>query len=236
MNQSPSFNLERVTFYGRSLAEYERMFLLDFSERTGQSILDCPSGPASFSRQGRELGLRVRAVDPQFSRTPEELLAIATRDIDYVLSKIAETAHERKWDYYESLESLKKRQSEILHSFIEDYKADWPARTNYITASLPHLPFANNSFDLALSGHFLFSFHAHFPTTAIADSLLELARVAREVRVFPLRTNEQNRNMPFVDLEKITATLHQNGLIVRIEPSEFEFQIGANEVLIMEQS
>ncbi|NEO67137.1 MAG: hypothetical protein F6J98_45020, partial [Moorea sp. SIO4G2] len=169
---SQSFNLERVTFYGRSLAEYSKMFLLDFSDWVGKSILDCPGGPASFGREARALGIEVCAVDPQYVNDPDRLLEIASRDIDYVVAKISQTSQQRKWDYYQSLEDLRNRQVEILDSFIEDYRNYWQSQEKYITASLPHLPFEDNTFDLATSGHLLFSFQAHFPKTFTIDSLL----------------------------------------------------------------
>ncbi|NEN99652.1 MAG: hypothetical protein F6K50_30500 [Moorea sp. SIO3I7] len=230
---SQSFNLERVTFYGRSLAEYSKMFLLDFSDWVGKSILDCPGGPASFGREARALGIEVCAVDPQYVNDPDRLLEIASRDIDYVVAKISQTSQQRKWDYYQSLEDLRNRQVEILDSFIEDYRNYWQSQEKYITASLPHLPFEDNTFDLATSGHLLFSFQAHFPKTFTIDSLLELARVARDVRVFPLRANEQDRSKPFAYFEEIISSLQQQGLTVEVKTSEFEFQVGANQVMII---
>ncbi|NEO98929.1 MAG: hypothetical protein F6K58_09680 [Symploca sp. SIO2E9] len=230
-----SFNLERVTFYGRSLSEYKQMFLLDFSDWVGKSILDCPGGPASFSREARQMGIEVCAVDPQYVNNPDKLLEIGSQDIGYVISKIAQTSEQRKWDYYQNLEHLKNRQLEILHSFIEDYRNHWQSQSYYIAASLPYLPFEDNTFELATSGHLLFSFQAHFPKTFTIDSLLELARVAREVRVFPLRANEQDRSKPFAYFEEIRASLHQQGLTVEVKPSAFEFQVGANEVMIVKR-
>lgn len=232
---SQSFNLERVTFYGRSLPEYSKMFLLDCSDWVSKSILDCPSGPASFCREARGLGIEVCAVDPQYVNEPDRLLAIGSQDIDYVISKIAQTRDQRKWDYYENLDYLKNKQFEILHSFIEEYRNYWKSQSNYIAASLPKLPFEDNTFDLAVSGHFLFSFQFHFSKTFTIDSLLELARVAREVRVFPLRANEQDRNAPFADFEDIIISLRQQGLAIEVKPSAFEFQVGANQVMILKK-
>jgi hypothetical protein len=231
-----AFDLERVTFYGRSLAEYERMFLLNFSTWGGRSILDAPGGPASFSKEARQFDIRACAVDPQYQHDPDTLQELAQKDIDYVISKIEKTANQRQWSYYQSLEQLKERQVNILHDFIEDYRRDWPLRSHYLDASLPHLPFDDCTFDLALSGHFLFSFYTHFPTNLIIDSLLELSRVAREVRVFPLRSNEQDRTALFVDLEIIITTLKKQNIDVEIQQSGFEFQVGANQLMILKHA
>ena len=228
-----SFNLERVTFYGRSLAEYEQMFLIKGSNWVNKSILDCPGGPASFGKEARQMGIHVCAVDPQFKHDPDTLQSLGSQDIDYVISKIAETSEQRKWDYYASLESLRNKQFEIFRTFIADYRQDWPSQTHYLAASLPHLPFEDQAFDLALSGHFLFSFHTHFSTDLTIASLLELTRVAREVRVFPLRSNEQDREVLFADFDRITESLQEHEVAFEVKQANFEFQKGANELMIL---
>ena len=51
---------------------------------------------------------------------------------------------------------------------------------------LPTLPFADRSFDLALSSHFLFLYTEQFDESFHRSSIVEMCRVADEVRVFPL--------------------------------------------------
>ena len=56
----------------------------------------------------------------------------------------------------------------------------------YRNGELPTLPFADRSFDLALSSHFLFLYTEQFDESFHSSSIAEMGRVADEVRIFPL--------------------------------------------------
>ena len=49
-------------------------------------------------------------------------------------------------------------------------------------------------FDLALSSHFLFLYSEHLDYEFHLESILEMLRVAREVRIFPLLTLKNERS------------------------------------------
>jgi ubiquinone/menaquinone biosynthesis C-methylase UbiE len=68
-------------------------------------------------------------------------------------------------------------------AFTDDYQHH-PG--GYVPGSLPNLPFSDRCFDLALCSHFLFTWSDVFDEAWHETSLLELSRVAAEVRVFPL--------------------------------------------------
>ena len=72
-----------------------------------------------------------------------------------------------------------------MQEFLDDYD---PGRMEgrYVDAELPTLPFADAAFDLALCSHFLFLYTepAGRAVPSIGDP--EMARVAAEVRIFPL--------------------------------------------------
>ena len=60
--------------------------------------------------------------------------------------------------------------------------------------------------------------------------MVEMLRVAQEVRVFPLLTLGLARS-PY--LEPIQAELMAQGYAVRVEPVPYEFQKGGNEMLVV---
>src|SRR5215469_1021562 len=68
-----------------------------------------------------------------------------------------------------------------------DYPAG-KAEGRYVDAQLPTLPFADQSFDHALCSHFLFLFlySAQLGEKFHRAAMLEMCRIARESRVFPL--------------------------------------------------
>ena len=235
MIKNKPFTLDKVAFYGRSLKEYERMFLLNSSDLKGRRVLDCPSGPASFCKEARELGAHVVAVDPLFKFDEYYLHRVAIEDMEHVISRIDQSKHERKWDYYLDLENLRVRQTSILKAFLSDYAASRLQNTCYLAASLPRLPFQDNYFDLALSGHLLFSYQAHHSLDFTVSSLLELSRVSKEVRMFPLRSNGQDRKKPFKDLNHVLNILNVNRISYEIRTTGFEFQVGANQLMILKR-
>ena len=70
-------------------------------------------------------------------------------------------------------------------SAFADFSADFNT-SNYHYGKLPNLEALDDAFDLCLSGHFLFTYDDRFDYDFHLSSILELCRVAREVRIFPL--------------------------------------------------
>jgi hypothetical protein len=96
------------------------------------------------------------------------------------------------------------------------------------------LPFASDSFDLVLCSHLLFTYSEQLSTDFHAASLQELARVAREVRVFPLVTAFTGARSPH--LAPVLAGLQAQGLSVEVRSVDYEFQKGGNQMLCVSKS
>ena len=113
-----------------------------------------------------------------------------------------------------------------MREFFNDF-VDGKRGARYVTAELPDLPFANNTFDLALCSHFLFLYES-LGLDVHVESVVELCRVAREVRVFPLMQldGQISRNVAVV-LEKVLSL----GCTAEIVIVPYEFQRGASEML-----
>jgi SAM-dependent methyltransferase len=99
---------------------------------------------------------------------------------------------------------------------------------DYVVATLPTLPFADQTFDLALSSHLLFAYLDRLDRDFHLDSIRELARVAAEVRVFPL--------VPFgfpdnPDLPAVVDELTRGGLRAELISVDYELQRGADTML-----
>ena len=91
------------------------------------------------------------------------------------------------WDFYSSIDELRDYRKLALEQFISDYNLG-RERKRYLRAELPKLPFDDRSFDLVLSGHFLFTYSHKFEFSFILSSIIELFRVCSgEVRIYPLQ-------------------------------------------------
>ncbi len=134
------------------------------------------------------------------------------------------------WSTFKSPDDVVKARVAAAKTFLDDYRKEANAKF-YLPAGLPTLPFRDGDFDLALCSHFLFLYSDAFDADFHVASLMEMARVAGEVRVFPLlaMTGE-----PSPHTDEVVDRLRQAGLRPDIEPVKYEFQIGGNQMLRMQ--
>jgi hypothetical protein len=100
----------------------------------------------------------------------------------------------------------------------------------YVVASLPNLPFADASFDLALCSHLLFLYSDHLSLEFHIASIREMLRVAVEVRIFPLLTLGCERSM---HLGPLCRAMSEEGYVVDERQVDYEFQRGGNSMLCL---
>ncbi|MBI3850174.1 MAG: class I SAM-dependent methyltransferase [Verrucomicrobia bacterium] len=228
MQQADQLHLERVVFYGRSLAEYKLFFNLDLPALEGKSVLDCPSGAASFAAEAAELGINVTAIDPLFENSVEKLRAIGEVDIDHVMDEVEKVQHAYLSRYYHSMEEMRAARRRTLDLFCADFQR---RKASYVPAFLPNLPFADGQFDLVLSAHFLFIYDDRFDYPFHVAAARELARVsAGEVRLFP--PAGMNRK-PYPQLDQLRKELETHGIASEVIRSDFEFVQGWNQILVL---
>jgi hypothetical protein len=97
---------------------------------------------------------------------------------------------------------------------------------------LPNLSFADREYNLALCSHFLFLYSDFYDYQFHLDSIIEMLRVATEVRIFPLLTLMLQRSP---HLNQIIEQLTQLDYTTEIKQVEYEFQKGGNEMLIVKR-
>lgn len=195
----------QVQFYGRLGTQAREMFNLNPRQWRGARVLDCPGGPGSLSAVLRAEGVDVSAVDPLYALPEEELRARALADLEGAMSQLTGNPAIRP-DF--DLAACHQEHLEALESFLLDRRAH-PDR--YIAASLPELPFADQSFDLVVSGHLLFCYAPRRDGGLMAGAgfdldwhrrcLQELLRVSRHaVRLYPAHTIERvARRHPYAE-------------------------------------
>lgn len=220
------FTFEHVVPWGRSLEEYRRMFALSQADLQKQ-ILGCGDGPASFNYELNRRGGHVISIDPIYQFTGEEIRSRieATRNI--IIQEAKKNHHEFVWDMIPSVEALEKMRIRAMTHFLSDFPIGL-AEGRYVPASLPHLPFHSEQFDLALSSHFLFLYSEHFSYDLHLRSIQEMARVATEIRIFPLL---ELGSLKSRYLDRIISDLTRYGFECEIQKVDYEFQKGGNELL-----
>lgn len=212
--------------WGRSFDEYQRMFALS-DDDLGKKIVGCGDGPASFNAEMNQRGHRVISCDPLYQFTAEDI----RRRIQVTYPQILAWAKRKHsafvWDTTRSPGELGRIRMEAMERFLADFE-EGKAQGRYVIAALPNLPFADQQFDLALCSHFLFLYSEQLPLQVHIDSILEMARIAREVRVFPLLNLSNRRSC---HLDAVVTVLAQRDLKAVIEPVPYEVQRGGNEML-----
>ena len=54
------------------MAEYEKMFMLQFEDLVGKRVLDVAGGASSFTTEARQRGIHAEAVDPLYAKSPDD--------------------------------------------------------------------------------------------------------------------------------------------------------------------
>lgn len=221
-----SFRLNEVVPWGRSFDEYVRMFALSDADLAGRT-LGCADGPASFNAEATARGYPVISCDPIYALPASE---IERRVNDVYRDMIAQVRAQQDgfvWDYFRDPDHLGECRLAAMNRFLEDYQVG-TAAGRYVVASLPHLPFADGAFDLALVSHLLFLYSAQLDLAFHLAALTELLRVATEARIFPLLDLARQ---PSPHLEPLCELLVSRGFQVEIRSVPYEFQRGGNRML-----
>jgi SAM-dependent methyltransferase len=220
-----------VLVTSRAYDEYVAFFDLDIDDLRGRRVLDCSAGASSFVARACREGVDAVAVDPAYALGRDSLADIASHGLRDG-NTIAERFPGRfTWAWYGSVQARERMRTRALAEFVLDL-VEHPQR--YVTGSLPSLPFADNSFDLALCSHLLFTWADQLGFDWHLAALRELTRVAAEVRVFPTVLQGAGDAVPFWDT--LIEDLSGQGLAPQRRQVPYEFQVGADTMLVVTRS
>jgi SAM-dependent methyltransferase len=212
--------------WGRNLDEYVAMFGLsdvDLNKR----ILDCGGGPASFNAEMTARGGTVVSCDPIYQFTREQIEARIEEVYPLILREMQLNHHTFVWDTLKSPEHVGETRMAAMRAFLADFDAG-KADGRHLNESLPHLPFPDGSFDLALSSHLLFLYSAALSLDFHLAAIREMMRVAKEARIYPLT---QMGGGLSAHVAPVIAALTAEGYQVEKVLTTYEFQKGATDVL-----
>ena len=221
-----AFKYKDVVPWGRNYTEYIRMFALSGNELR-QKILGCGDGPASFNYECNKRGGNVVSIDPIYNLTKAEIQERITETYHEVISQTEKNKDKFRWDIIKSPDELGKTRMNAMKIFLEDFEQGTIDK-KYIPASLPNLPFIDNEFDISLCSHFLFLYTDNLSYSFHVDTIKEMLRVSKEVRIFPL-LNVNAKKSPYV--QRILSDFKEKELAIK--RVNYEFQIGGNELLVI---
>jgi len=223
---APGFDQGKVLPWGRNRSEYQAFFALG-GLGPGSRLLDCGAGPSSFTVEMARRGHGAVAADPLYQLAPGAL-AGRIADARRVMTAAVRAACGRfVWDAYGSPEALEEVRLSAMAAFLEDFE-EAPRDGCYVAAALPDLPFADASFDLALSSHFLLLYASQLDDAFHLAAVREMLRVAREARIFPLLDLEGAVSKR---LDPLRRGLDAAGAGSEIVTVGYEFQKGGNQML-----
>ncbi|PQO45208.1 SAM-dependent methyltransferase [Blastopirellula marina] len=222
------FSLDQVVPWGRSFDEYVRMFALTEVD-LGRRILGCADGPAAFNAELTGRGGTITSCDPLYQFSAAEIEDRIDACFETVLEQTRANQDGFVWsDAIPTVEALGQVRRQAMQTFLKDFEAG-KQQQRYVPAELPELPFPDGAFDLALCSHFLFL----YPSLGRAfhvESVVNLLRVASEVRIFPLLQLDRQRS-PFV--EEVIGEVTSLGHVAEVVRVPYEFQKGADEMLVI---
>jgi hypothetical protein len=176
--------MRKLVLWGHDVAEYQAMFALD--ETVFQApILEFGCGPSAVNAELSVLGHEVTSVDPLFALPDEALKA-------HVLALFSARADEVRANpfqfdvcHYGGIEAFIAHRERGLQTFFADFPKGF-VQGRYQAGDGLALPFTASQFGVALCSHFLFADLASQTPERHVQLIIELARVAKEVRIFPL--------------------------------------------------
>ena len=181
-----AMQLDAIVPFGRSLDEYRRLFALS-SEDLGKRIVSIADGPASFNAEMVGRGGFVTSVDPLYAYDGVDIKRRFDVVVDSIIDQVRATPADWVWSYHRSPEHLRTSRRQALQGFLVDYDSG-RRDGRYVAGELPRLEYPDSAFELALCSHFLFLYSAHLSYEFHKASVIEMLRVAAEVRIFPLLT------------------------------------------------
>ncbi|MCX6690004.1 MAG: hypothetical protein NTZ39_10010 [Methanoregula sp.] len=221
-----TFSLGSVVPWGRSFHEYLLFFDLRDDE-LHKRVLGCADGPAGFNSELTARGGSIVSCDPLYQYSGEEIRSRIDVCYPTIHEQVATNRNLFVWDTIHSPEQLRDWRFSAMNVFLADYEKG-RRDGRYCAATLPYLPFAADSFDLAICSHLLFYYSDMLSRDCHDAAIREMLRIAPEVRIFPL-VDLNGRVSRYRDA--LITTLKKTGFEVTIRDVRYEFIRGGNQMM-----
>lgn len=219
--------LKDIVPWGRSGAEYARMFALQAEDLAGRRVLSFGDGPSDFNVWARGQCGRVQSVDPLYAFDAD---AIARR-IEAVRPEITKGLQNSRdafhWEDFESPEAMVENRLATMARFLEDYRAHGNDGRSYLARALPDLDGVAEA-DLGLCSHLLFLYSAHIDEDTHWAWLQAMLAKVSELRIYPLVRLDGASSEHVAPMQ---ARLQRAGFGVEQIPCRYRVQHGAHHFL-----
>lgn len=173
-------------------------------------------------------GGNVVSFDPIYQFSKEEIEERIEEVRITVMRQMRENMDNYVWTLIKDLDELEHIRMSAMKKFLSDYEQG-KKEGRYVFHELPaRLPYEPKSFDIGLSSNFLLMYTSLGYDFQI-QSITEMLRVCKEVRIFPIVDLDANK----IDLIKDVIDYFQRDYDAAIVTTEYEFQKGDNKLLII---
>lgn len=218
--------MRESVLWGHHFSEYQQMFNfvdMDINSR----ILEYGCGATAVNAELHARHQTIVSCDPLFSLQNEKLNHTVLSTFEEAVQHLKNAKDQYDFSHYGSMEALIEQRREGIAECLADYEKGQMEK-RYLPLDHEALSFKDFSFDYALSSHFLFSaleeqdvdFHLH--------CIRELARVAKDVRIFPLIDRS---GQPSPLLGPVLLGLQQTNYAVEVHEVDYQLQLGGHAML-----
>ncbi|PJD92730.1 MAG: hypothetical protein CK424_03885 [Legionella sp.] len=218
--------MERAVLWGHHLDEYRDMFDLSHTSFT-MRFLEFQSGASAFQAELRQKAAHLVSYDTWFELDKLALQQTIERSFTTRLAQIKTRQNAFDFQRYGSLDKLVAYRRQGLAKFLHDYDLGH-AEGRYVGTQQAALPFSDFFFDYALSSHHFFSAVAPQTVAYHVDKIQELARVAKDVRIFPLVDAD---GVPSSLLGPVILALQQKNYGIEVRDVLYHLQPKGNAML-----
>ena len=208
----------------RAAFEYDRMFDLE-SVPLDASILDCGSGASSFVAKSRTQGRIVYGLDPVYNMPLAAITEQVEHGVEITIKNIRSEPDRYVWGpvFKDPAQHARARRAAAAE-FLESY-GSYPGRGGaYVAGSVADIPFSNDSVDIVVCSHLLFTHSATLTPDDHVTAIAEMVRVARrEVRIFPTFSFYGDSDRA---IRAVLQFLEKKEIRAIIEPVSYVFQKG----------
>ncbi|KTC65580.1 SAM-dependent methyltransferase (plasmid) [Legionella adelaidensis] len=218
--------MRKLVLWGHHVDEYQEMFDMTRAD-FNSSILEYGCGPSAINSELHKSNSHIVSCDPLFNLDKNKLI----NEVEQIFQKMVKRVEqdEEKFDFssYGGLSGLIEKRKQGMKECFEDYNQGKEEK-RYRSESGLELPFPDFTFDFALSSHYLFAALDNKDVDYYLQAIRELARVAKEVRIFPL-VDRFGQLSPFVG--PVLLGLQQENYGVEIREVAYRLQPKGNAML-----
>jgi len=193
------------------------------------NILGIGDGPASFNAVMASNNRNVTSVDPLYQFSADQIRVRIKESFDDVLSQTENNKEKFCWNSIKNIKELGEIRMAAMNIFLEDYDRG-KTEGRYVFGNLPKLNFKDSSFDLIISSHLLFLYSDLLDLDFHIKSVLEMLRIANEVRIFPILDTNGDKSKHY---DPVYDFFQTRDFRLQLKKVHYEFQVNGNEILVI---